>query len=116
MPADSETILHGSEYTAMLSDSEYKSKLLSYISNSFLQLAIESNVSTVIIDSPAFTSLKIISSGCVFDLPANEHGEADYAIWYHAIRTNVNILSKDTDTWVYGLGLIEYVISMLLLN
>ena len=54
----------------MLSDSENY-----YLTYQIFKLAI---------DSPA---LKIVSSGCVF---SNEQGEADYVIWYHAIRTNVD--------------------------
>lgn len=46
----------------------------------------------------------------MIQMPGNEHGEADYAIWYHVARSttsNALVLSKDTDTWVYGLSLIE---------
>ena len=41
---------------------------------------------------------------------SNQHGEADYAVWHHAIHApsqNVVIVSSDTDTWVYGLGILE---------
>ena len=37
-------------------------------------------------------------------MPLNEHGEADYAIWYHVARSTVQnslVVSKDTDAWVY---------------
>lgn len=40
----------------------------------------------------------------------NQNGGADYAVWDHAITassTSILIISSDTDTWVYGLGLAE---------
>ncbi len=55
------------------------------------------------IDSPAFGSVKIVRQGVMCDLIANEHGEADYAVWYHVIRCSLNnvlIVSKDTDSLV----------------
>ena len=41
---------------------------------------------------------------------SNEHGEADCAIWYHCIHSSSNsilIVSSNTDSWVYGLGICE---------
>lgn len=61
----------------------------------------------VTIDSPSFSS---VTRGTIHHSPANEHGEADYAIWHHCIRSNIRnilVVSSDTDTWVYGLGLFE---------
>ena len=63
---------------------------------------------TVTIDSPSTVST--VSNGGVTDNAGNEHGEADYAIWHHCIRessSHILVVSSDTDTWVYGLGLYE---------
>ena len=40
----------------------------------------------------------------------NEHGEADYNVWYHCIHSmsnNVVVVGSDTDIWVYGVALLE---------
>ena len=62
----------------------------------------------VTIDSSSIVTT--ISNGNVFTKPGNEHGEADYAMWHHSIQeqsNNILMVSCDTDTWVYGLGLYE---------
>ena len=44
------------------------------------------------------------------ELPPNEQGEADYALWHHAIHcqeSDVLIVSGDTGIWVYRLALWE---------
>ena len=46
----------------------------------------------------------------MLNLASNEQGEADYALWHHAIHCQGNdvlIVSSDTDVWVYGLALWE---------
>ena len=107
---DSEHISYGSEYTSLLTDEIYKSELIKYLSIKVLEFAVSADVPLFIIDSPAFPYLCMLRNGIVYERPSNEHGEADYAIWYHVMRsntTNAIILSKDTDTWVYGLALME---------
>ena len=64
----------------------------------------------LIVDSPSLQSLSTIQDGNVYTSECNEHGEADYAIWYHCMHSpsnNLIIVSSDTDTWVYGLGICE---------
>ena len=44
------------------------------------------------------------------DHPPNKHSESNYSIWHHTIHApfpHIIILSSDTDTWVYGLGLVD---------
>ena len=64
----------------------------------------------MIIDSPALMSPVAIENGVDQPYHSNQHGEADYAVWHHAIHApsqNIVIVSSDTDTWVYGLGILE---------
>lgn len=64
----------------------------------------------VVIDSPSFANVSVVRNGSVMHMPMNEHGEADYVIRYHVARSqvlNTLVVSKDTDTWTYGLALIE---------
>lgn len=59
---------------------------------------------------PSLPSLVRVQSGEVNTTKGNAHGEADYAIWHHCIHapsTNILLISADTDSWVYGLGLSE---------
>lgn len=112
--SDNGNMYHSAEYTTFLGDQEYKNKIICYLSNKFIQFALLSTshlpALRIVIDSPAFDHVKCLEHGQQSDLVSNEHGEADYAIWYHVIRSPVNnivVLSKDTDTWVYGLALIE---------
>lgn len=73
-------------------------------------LVTTTNNFMVTIDSPSLPSVITISNGATASKDSNEHGEADYAIWYHAIlepSSNIIVVSSDTDTWVYGLGLYE---------
>ena len=65
---------------------------------------------SLIMDSPSLRSLSTVRGGNVYTSEGNQHGEADYAIWYHCMHTpsyNIIIVSSDTDTWVYGLGICE---------
>ena len=60
-----------------------------------------------IMDSPSLQSLSTIQGWNVYTSEGNEHGKADYAIWFHSIHSPSNnlIVSSNTDTWVYGLGI-----------
>lgn len=72
-----------------------------------LEFALTANVPVFVVDSPAFPKVYMLRNSSMHLLPSNEHG---YAIWYHIIHSNtsnVMVLSKDTDTWVYGLALME---------
>lgn len=48
-----------------------------------------------------------VSNGAITYSSSNEHGETDYAIWRHCIKTTSCNTLSDTDIWVYGLGLRE---------
>lgn len=64
----------------------------------------------MIIDSPALMSPVAIENGVDQPYHSNQHGEVDYAVWHHAIHApsqNIVIVSSDTDTLVYGLGILE---------
>ena len=74
---------------------------------------------SVTIDSPSLPSVIKVSSGDFFIKASNQHGEADYAIWYHCIHESLLIIlvvSSDTDTWVYGLSLGILMVNTLLLK
>ena len=61
-------------------------------------------------DSPAVQHPVMVTNSTLCSYPQNKHGEADYAIWHHASYTpasSVLVVSCDTDTWVYGLGIYE---------
>lgn len=108
-----DTKLHyGSEYASLLADNEYKMSLIKYLSIKFLEFSLSASMHArmIVIDSPAFGFLRVIRNGKTYKVDSNEHGEADYAIWYHIMKSdvsNVMVVSKDTDTWVYGLSLME---------
>ena len=111
---DEQPIPHDRAYTALLTSSEtFKQKLLKYLSTKMLQRSLETTTSTdieVVIDTPSFTQPALIKSGTVHRQSPNQHGEGDYAVWHHAIHTSsqhIVIISSDTDTWTYGLGLQE---------
>ena len=107
---DGEQLCYGAEYSSLLGDKEYKAQLNKYLCTKFLEFALTANVPVFVVDSPAFPKVYMLCNGSLRLLPSNEHGEADYAIWYRVIRSstsNTMILSKDTDTWVYGLALME---------
>ena len=78
-----------------------------YLSNKFLgkSAAVTTLYGfSVTIDSPS------VSNGAITYSSSNEHGETDYAIWHHCIKTtscNTLVVLSDTDIWVYGLGLRE---------
>lgn len=108
---DAAAIPHSKSYSSLLANSTtFKRCLLQYVTDLFRDksTAVTSNYSfSVTIDSP---SLPAVNNGSIDSKPANHHGEADYAIWHHCIQeasTNILVVSSDTDTWVYGLGLYE---------
>ena len=64
----------------------------------------------LVVDSPSCSTLLHISNATITQHTPNKQGEADYAIWHHATHTtssNVLVVSSDTDSWVYGLGIME---------
>ena len=56
---------------------------------------------TLLVDSPSVTCPQKILNGTLTEHLINHHGEADYAMWHHAIHSttsNILIVSADTDT------------------
>ena len=105
---DDDDVLHGSHYASFISDKGYKSLLVEYLCKKFLEISLKYNIPLFVIDSQAIHSAVRLQK--VISMPLNEHGEADYAIWYHVARSTVQnslVVSKDTDAWVYGLALME---------
>ena len=101
-------VLHGSHYASFISDKGYKSLLVEYLCKKILEISLKYNIPLFVIDSQAIHSAVRLQK--VISMPLNEHGEADYAIWYHVARSTVQnslVVSKDTDAWVYGLALME---------
>ena len=77
---DNTAVYHGSQYTSMFCDIEYKSSLISYLCHKFLEYC--HSIPFTVIDSPAFPYVCLVRGGNMIQMPGNEHGEADYAIWY----------------------------------
>ena len=110
--SDSSPIPHSQAYTSLLSSSEtFKCKLIQYISKKMIENALSTlHQLLVVIDSPAVQHPVMVANSTLYSYPQNKHGEADYAIWHHAFCTpasSVLVVSCDTDTWVYGLGIYE---------
>ena len=65
----------------------------------------------VVVDSPSLRNRKCISKHEVLEcFSFDEQGEADYALWHHAVHCQGNdvlVVSGDTDVWVYRLALWE---------
>ena len=87
---DMDDIFHGKEYTTLLTDIEFKSQLLAYVFHQFINFAATSCVPVIVIDSPSFDSVKVVRDRSICNLNRNEHGEADYAIWYHVTKSSVS--------------------------
>ena len=89
----------------------FKANPIKYITFLFIEWGKKTtNTFKMIIDSPALMSPVAIENGVDQPYHSNQHGEADYAVWHHAIHAplqNIVIVSSDTDTWVYGLGILE---------
>ena len=105
-------IPHSNTYSSLLAKSStFRSHLLEFMTSNFKAKATKVTTMcnfSVTIDSS--TCVVTVSNGQAMDKAGNEHGEADYAIWHHSIRessAHILIVSRDTDTWVYGLGLYE---------
>ena len=112
--ADESEIPHGQAYSSFLAKCHgFKTKLIEYLTQKYLSQAMSSTKQqnySLIMDSPSLQSLSTIKDGNMYSSEGNEHGEADYAIWYHCTHSpsnNLIIVSSDTDTWVYGLGICE---------
>ena len=83
---------------------DFKAALIEYSTSQFVCRAQVSSI-CIIIDSPSLHNPKCISKHRVLNLASNEQGEADYALWHHAIHyqgNDVLIVSSDTDVWMYG--------------
>ena len=106
-------ILHSSDYSSALCVPEYKSNLINILLQQFIFFALSATTNsdiTIMIDSPSFNFPVHIAHKKTTSLPQNQHGEADYAVWYHAINSqslNILLISGDTDSWVYGMGIFE---------
>lgn len=112
--SDISPIPHSQAYTSLLSSSEtFQCKLIQYISKKMIENALSTITShqlVVVIDSPAVQHPVMVTNSTLYSYPQNKHGEADYAIWHHAFCTpasSVLVVSCDTDSWVYGLGIYE---------
>ncbi len=105
---DSAPIPHGKNYTALLSSSTFKANLIHFYTEHFITRSIHATKTCPFeLDSPSLPLPVLVSNGVATNQPPNKHGEA---MWHHAIHTPFNhivIVSSDTDTWVYGLGLAE---------
>ena len=103
----------GKNYISLLSSPSFKADLLEYLTKHFIAQAVQVTNTypfQLLLDSPSITKPALVSQGILTDQPSNKHGEADYAIWHHTIHASsrhIIIVSSDTDTWVYGLGLAE---------
>ena len=111
---DDATIPHSNSYSALLANStSFRRCLLQYLTENFgdKSKTVTRNYNfSVTIDSPLLPFLVTIHRGQSENKPPNQHGEADYAIWHHCIceiSTTILVVSSDTDTWVYGLGLCQ---------
>ena len=107
-------IPHGNSYSSLLANSKtFRKSILHYLTSNLVKKALATTKHynfTVVIDSPSVSSVVVIQGGQSSERAPNEHGEADYAIWHHCLHessTSILIVSSDTDTWVYGLGLCE---------
>ena len=112
--SDESSIPHGKVYSSTLAKSTtFKSHLIEYVTSKFVSKAMiltKNYDFSLVIDSPSLQQLLMIQNGNVTNSTRNEHGEADYAIWHHSIQSlsqNILIISSDTDTWVYGMGILE---------
>ena len=91
----------------------FKANFIKYLTNKFVDKAVivtHMYPLQLIVDSPSSSTLLHICDGNVNQHPPNNQGEADYAIWHHATHapsSNVLVVSSDTDSWVYGLGILE---------
>ena len=101
-------ILHSSDYSSALCVPEYKSNLINFLSQQFIFFALSATTNsdiTIMIDSPSFNFPIRIAHKKTTSLPQNQHGEADYAVWYHAINSqSLNILLTQTHgymEWVF---------------
>ena len=111
---DESQIPHGKCYSAILANcTQFKVKLIEYVTSKFQAQAMHSTRQrhfSLILDSPSIQTVSTIRNGTLHNSQSNQHGEAEYAILHHCIQTpsnNVLIVSSDTDTWVYGLGVYE---------
>ena len=111
--SDASSIPHGNKYSSLLSVKTFKANFIKYLTNKFVDKAVivtRMYPLQLIVDSPSSSTLLRICDGNVNQHPPNKQGEADYAIWYHATHapsSNVLAVSSDTDSWVYGLGIME---------
>ena len=111
---DNAPLPHGTTFDQLLALTSFKSKLIHFITQKIIQASIDYTAlrpATIVVDSPSVTCPQKILNGTLTEHLINHHGEADYAMWHHAIHSttsNILIVSSDTDTWVYGLGLSEH--------
>ena len=75
-------IPHGSAYSSLLAKSStFKAELISYITSHFSDEALSTTREydySITLYSPALTSVIKVSGGIKVELPANQHGEADF--------------------------------------
>lgn len=95
-----------------MSQPNFKSRLVSYITAKFVSFAEErlTAAQSLLVDSPALAEPVLIDKTGKMALPANQKGEGDHGVWFHAIRSpfkNVVVFANDTDIWMYGLALCE---------
>ena len=103
---------HGTQYTSALQISNFKSKLITYLVNTFTQMALDKCQNTkLIIDYKGKFPLSIFG-GKVDNMVdrCNNKGEADSGIWFHAAKSTskqIIVIANDTDVFMYGIALME---------
>ena len=106
-------IPHGKEFQQLLANKELKSKLVTYLMNSFRQMAMQIDLSIALIfDYADIQQPVVILNRRELPLPmlSNKNGEADYNVWFHvrnSLTQTILITGSDTDIWVYGMALFE---------
>ena len=98
-------------HSSLLSIKSFKANLIKYLTDKLVDKAVTVTrlYPLLVVDSPSMSTLLQISDGNVTHHTPNKQGEADYARHHatHAPLSDVLIVSSDTDSWVYGLGIME---------
>ena len=99
----------GCHFAAALGDNEFKAALLEFIIGSMIACAPTLQPHQSIIIDSSYKTVRLERHG-IQDLPQNEIGEGDYAVWYYATfcqKKTCIISCTDTDIWVYGMAVME---------
>jgi hypothetical protein len=111
--SDNEQALPGTSHMDAVKDPVYKKALIQYLQQAFLQIASQRlhHNSKLIIDCVGLIPTAVIN-GFVTTVEdrTNNKGEADNAIFVHAMRSDCNnilIVAEDTDIIMYGIAALE---------